>query len=197
MLIKMTKGVHFKETDERRYIYTRPPVVGSTSIMWSEKEMVSFGGFFSYQFHDHYFFNDVWIYNLDSNKWNIVHINRTQALPVKRAFHTMGRVKDGFIIIGGTNKVSPEANGFAGSCQLNDIWYFNMTSKRWTERSTNKGVYFQNYEYDVCKTNINPVFQIGDNIYTTVIMRHIFSGLLIFVIVMALAAAFAYLVLTQ
>ena len=70
-----------------------------------------------------FFLNDIWKYNLSSGYWEEVH-PVSKEFPSPRMEHDLVVSDDIFILFG----------GYVSNHHFDDIWYYNITTKRWLEK---------------------------------------------------------------
>lgn len=82
----------------------------------------------SHGFTDEGRFDDTWALNLSTNRWQ--DISPSSNRPLRRCLHHAVLDAEGnqMLLYGGC------ASGF-GPCPLGDLWSFDLTTQRWTERS--------------------------------------------------------------
>ena len=74
--------------------------------------------------------NQVWQYEFEANKWNKLSDDEDKAAPEGRNGHDAAVVNDQLIMFGGCNEDNDK---------LNDLWIFNLQSKKWEEVKEQEG----------------------------------------------------------
>lgn len=138
--------------NESNALNQRPPMIGSSSLKLSNNNILTFGGYYSEKQFRNEFFNDLWIFHINNASWQLISQNEND-IPKARAFHSLNIINETHaLLFGGTDTVSQvqESQGFAGSCQLNDIWLLDLESFKWTQIENNHKVSFQGFDYEIC-----------------------------------------------
>jgi len=130
-------------------------MIGSASVLLPENRILSFGGYYSDQYFSNDFFNHLWIFHLGNASWERISTGQDESeTPVGRAFHSFVLNGDSteVILFGGTNQVSltQESQGFAGSCQLNDVWKLDAKTFQWRRIMEVRKSSFEGFDYETC-----------------------------------------------
>lgn len=64
-------------------------------------------------------------FNLQTNQWEIIEINKEQKVPMPRYGHSMVSYGDNFLVLFGGKDMNDDL--------LNDLWLFNLETKEWEE----------------------------------------------------------------